>query len=314
MNYDYLSSDMPEKFALPILLHQKLRYGENPHQKASSYLIPSHAGKSGILQSQQLHGKELSYNNIVDADIALEIARDFYGDPCVVIIKHANPCGIAISGNIEDAYRKALDCDRISAYGGIVAINDSISAALANQISQMFYEIIIAPHFSEEALDILKQKKNLRLLVADFSNVSSPDLCFKGVNQGVLMQDQDKTKDVITEEISFALTCVKYLKSNAIAIIHDFQLIASGSGQTNRVDSMKIACEKLSKISKIDPARCIVASDAFLPFPDNLEVAAMYGIKTVVAPSGSIRDAEVKETAEKLGLNLIFTETRHFRH
>ena len=306
---------------IPLRKIMDLRYGENPHQKA--FAFETALGGRGILQAKKLQGKELSYNNICDADAAAEVAFSFK-EPAICIVKHANPCGIATGGTIEQAYEDALKCDSRSAFGGIVASNSPITLKLAELMKAMFFEVIIAPSFSKEALEIFSKKINLRLLeTPDFEIPKGKML--KQISGGVLMQDIDskivEAQDLTLaagsfskiEDLLFSFNCVKFFKSNAIIITSGTKLISYGCGQTSRVDAMEIACRKLAE-SGIDPTTCILSSDAFFPFTDNLSLAKKYGINTIIAPSGSIKDEEVKEFAKQQNINLIFTNTRHFKH
>lgn len=305
-----------ELYAIPMRAKQALRYGENSHQKAVLY---ENIGGSGIVQSAQLQGKELSYNNLNDADIALEISRSF-SEPCVAIIKHANPCGIATGDGILDSYLKSLECDTTSAFGGIVSLNREVSADIAVKMCEHFYEVIIAPSYTQEAIEVFAKKKNLRILISAQINHG---VSFKSISGGMLMQEVDniepefevahKVSEFDINEVKFSFKCVKFMKSNAIVITQNNAILSSGIGQTSRIDSTKIACEK-AKSKQGDLSNAILASDAFFPFADNIEIIAQNGIKTIVAPSGSVRDGEVIEACKKYGINLIFAKTRHFRH
>jgi phosphoribosylaminoimidazolecarboxamide formyltransferase/IMP cyclohydrolase len=309
--------------SIPIRQKMKLRYGENPHQMANFYEIP--LSLNGLSHAVQLQGKELSYNNIADADAAIEITSSFK-EPAISIIKHANPCGIATAKTIEEAYVEALKCDSRSAFGGIVSINREVSKELAELLKTHFYEVIIAPKFSIEAKEILGKKTNLRLLESSgYKNETTKMV--KQVTGGILMQDIDSIEiaekdlelvagnlnETSMEELIFSFKSVKFFKSNAIVITSGTKVVSFGCGQTSRVDSMEIACKKLA-LSGFDPAKCILSSDAFFPFTDNLELAKNYGIKTIIAPCGSVKDEEVKDYAKTNGINLIFAKTRHFRH
>lgn len=305
-------------FSLYGKLKQTLRYGENAHQKASVYST----NNSGIVNAIQIQGKELSYNNLNDCDAAYNLVLEFSSSACA-IIKHANPCGAAISDNLDDAYKKALACDTKSAFGGIVALNGKIDEALARAISEVFYEVIIAKEIDEKAKEIFSAKKNLRVILADFKKEKSPQI--KTISGGFLMQESDSKSfdisdlkcvskaSVKNEELAqlvFAMSVCKHVKSNAIVVAKDFQTIGVGIGQTNRVDSCEIACKKSGE----EAAGAYLASDAFFPFADNIEIAAKYKIRAIVAPSGSIRDAEVIAKADECGIALYFIDTRHFKH
>lgn len=308
-------------------LAQQLRYGENSHQKAALYSTTN----SGIVAAKQLQGKELSYNNLNDADAAYNLVLEF-SQPACAIIKHANPCGAAVDKNLLSAYKNALACDAKSAFGGIVALNGKIDEALAGELAKMFYEVIIAKEIDEKAAEILAAKKNLRLLIADFKQAAQSQI--KSISGGFLVQDLDQknitkndlklvsktaANDSEIEQLIFAMAVCKHLKSNAIVVAQDFQAVGLGGGQTSRVDACEIACKKASEFfdgeKKINRARgSFLASDAFFPFADNIEIAATYGIKAIVAPGGSMRDEEVIAKANEKGIALYFIETRHFRH
>lgn len=324
-----LSSDsaFAEKFSLQGALKQSLRYGENAHQKAAVYTNST----SGIVNAKQLQGKELSYNNFNDSDAAYNLAMEFL-QPACVIVKHANPCGVAISDNLLDAYKKALQSDPKSAFGGIVALNGKIDEALAQELSKIFFEVIIAKEINVKAQEILATKKNLRVLIADFKKPAQAQI--KSISGGFLVQDLDQKniakadlKQVSKlgvssselDQLVFAMTACKHVKSNAIVIVQDLQTVGMGAGQTSRVDACEIACKKA--VNFFDGAQTInkargayLASDAFFPFADNIEIAAAAGIKAIVAPQGSIRDEEVIAMADAKNVALYFIETRHFRH
>jgi phosphoribosylaminoimidazolecarboxamide formyltransferase/IMP cyclohydrolase len=316
-----------DEFLLKGNLQQQLRYGENSHQKAAIY----RNSDSGIVNAKQLQGKELSYNNINDSDAAYNLILEFEKPACS-IVKHANPCGVAIGENIFEAYIKALSCDAKSAFGGIVAFNQKIDKALAQEISKMFYEVIIAPAIDKNAQEILATKKNLRLLIADFKkNLQSQ---IKSVSGGFLIQDLDQkiitkndlklvskksVNDLEIEQLIFAMNVCKHVKSNAIVVVQDFQAIGIGGGQTSRVDACEIACKKallfLNDMKKKESmSELMLASDAFFPFADNIEIASSYGVKAIVATGGSVRDDEVILKADEKNIALYFIETRHFKH
>ena len=316
-----------EKFSLQGALKQSLRYGENAHQKAAVYTNST----IGIVNAKQLQGKELSYNNFNDSDAAYNLAMEFL-QPACVIVKHANPCGVAISDNLSNAYKKALQADPKSAFGGIVALNGKIDEALAQELSKIFFEVIIAKEIDSKAQEILATKKNLRILIADFKKSSQTQI--KSISGGFLVQDLDQkniTKSDLKQvsklgvssteldQLVFAMTACKHVKSNAIVIVQDLQTVGMGAGQTSRVDACEIACKKAANFfdgaQTVDKARgAYLASDAFFPFADNIEIAAAAGIKAIVAPQGSIRDEEVIAMADAKNIALYFIETRHFRH
>ena len=306
---------------------QDLRYGENPHQKAAFYRDEG-SNEPGVSNAVQLHGKELSFNNIVDLNAALEIVKEF-DTPAAAIIKHTNPCGSATAATITKAYIDALDSDRLSAFGSVVGFNRDVDAELAVTILKEadFVECIIAPSYSKEALSKLTAKKNLRLLeVKNFNNKSaSRDKDMKKVTGGILIQDRDfagitksdlkiVTKIKPTEEdirsLLFGWTIAKHVKSNAIVLCNGTKTVGVGAGQMSRVDSVMIAARKAGERAK----GSMLASDAFFPKEDGIEQAAKAGVKAIIQPGGSIRDAEVIKKADELGLIMVFTGIRHFKH
>jgi phosphoribosylaminoimidazolecarboxamide formyltransferase/IMP cyclohydrolase len=300
-----------------------LRYGENPHQQAALYsvgLIPS-----GITGAQQLHGKELSFNNLLDADGAWETVSDF-SDPTVAIIKHTNPCGLASHEDIEEAYRRAYDGDPVSAFGGIVAFNHPVTMGIAEAMSRIFYEVIIAPEYKPEALEQLQKKKNLRIMLVEKTQNSTDEVInIRQISGGLLIQTKDAPEEnpnswkVVTKkkptskeflDLSFAWKAVKHIKSNAIVLVKGKQLLGMGAGQPNRIISVQLAAQAAGENAK----GSVLASDAFFPFPDGIEAAAKAGATAIVQPGGSIRDQEIINTADKLGISMLFTGLRHFRH
>jgi len=327
--YDIAISNWFNKsdFSLSGKVKQSLRYGENSHQKAAVYSNSD----SGIVNAKQLQGKELSYNNLNDSDAAYNLVLEFEKPACA-IIKHANPCGTAIGLNLLEAYKRALSSDPKSAFGGIVALNGKIDAALASELAKMFYEVIIARDIDDAAKEILAAKKNLRVLIADFKKSAQSQV--KSISGGFLMQDLDQktitkndlkqvskkaANDVEIEQLIFAAAVCKHVKSNAIVVVQDFQTVGVGGGQTSRVDACEIACKKASEFFDgekiVDKASgAFLASDAFFPFADNIEIAAKYGIKAIIATGGSVRDEEVIAKADEKGIALYFIETRHFKH
>lgn len=334
------ASDEPTLFpeTLPMALKRAdtLRYGENPHQMAAIY-VPQVSGTAGVPQATQLQGKELSYNNLNDADAALELAAEFAGqEPAVVIVKHANPCGVAQGGSLLSAWEAALACDSVSAFGGIVAVNTELDAATAEAISAIFTEVVIAPSVSAEAREIFAKKKNLRLLECGaLPNPRRGGLALKTIAGGVLIQSRDNgaitaddlkvvTKRAPTEQelkdCLFAWTVARHVKSNAIVYAKDGATAGIGAGQMNRRDSARIAAIKAKEAAETHgwPApRTVgsaVASDAFFPFADGLISAAEAGATAVIQPGGSIRDDEVIAAADAAGLAMVFTGMRHFRH
>ncbi|WP_421905198.1 bifunctional phosphoribosylaminoimidazolecarboxamide formyltransferase/IMP cyclohydrolase [Mameliella sp.] len=317
-------------------LAQSLRYGENPHQNAAFYTDGSN--RPGVATAEQLQGKELSYNNINDTDAAFELVSEFLpGDgPACAIIKHANPSGVARGGSMLEAYQKAFDCDRTSAFGGIVALNGALDGETAEAISEIFTEVVIAPAIHQEAKDIFAKKKNLRLILAPgLANPASAGLAWRQVAGGLLVQDRDNgaraledlrvvTKVAPTEaqmqDLLFAWKVAKHVKSNAIVYVKDLATVGVGAGQMSRVDSALIAAKKSERMAEAlglpEPLTkgSAVASDAFFPFPDGLMEAAAAGASCVIQPGGSMRDDEVIAAADEAGLAMVFTGMRHFRH
>ena len=323
---DYLSdgSDpFPDELTIGMTKAQGLRYGENPHQQGAFYAGSMSRG-GGIAGANQLWGKELSFNNIADADAAWGAASDFEG-PAVAIIKHMNPCGLAGHEDLTEAYEKALAGDPVSAFGGIVACNRKVNLATAEEISKVFYEIVIAPSFEEEALALLKRRKNLRMLEMGTGRSDGSSLDVKTVQGGYLVQIRDSggddpstwrcvTKRVPTpdemEDLAFAWKAAKHVKSNAIVLVKGKALVGMGAGQPNRVNSVHLALRAAE-----DRARgSVLASDAFFPFADNVQLAAGGGVVAAVQPGGSVRDQEVIDAADELGMAMVFTGVRHFRH
>jgi phosphoribosylaminoimidazolecarboxamide formyltransferase/IMP cyclohydrolase len=300
-----------------------LRYGENPHQRAALYIQQGAA--PGIAQAEQLHGKAMSFNNYVDGDAAYRAAFDF-SEPCVAIIKHANPCGIALGSDIAEAHALAHACDPVSAYGGVIASNRPVTAALAEQVADIFTEVILAPAFEPAALEVLAAKKNLRVLVIPGPRPLGAEP--RPISGGVLMQDADALDapgdvpahwtlacgaalaEAELAELEFAWRAVRTVKSNAILLAKNRATVGVGMGQVNRVDSARLAVARAAERA----AGSYAASDAFFPFPDGLQVLIDAGIRAVVQPGGSIRDAEVIGAAEAAGLTMYFTGTRHFAH
>jgi len=338
-------------YLLDASLGQTLRYGENPHQRAAVYQRLD--GNGGIAHAQQLQGKELSYNNLADADAAWQIASSFAA-PTATLIKHANPCGVASDANMTTAFTKALASDPVSAFGGILAVNREVNAALVAAIGSLFLEVIVAPAFSDDARATLTAKKNLRLLIATPENHKSPlsGWMIHAISGGYLVQENDEAvsdsqswqrvsgQDLEISRVgeaeprsgggqrseggktpfhqqladaALAWNVVKYVKSNAIVLVKNGATIGVGAGQMSRVDSVRIAIEK-ARAHGHDPKGSVLASDAFFPFADNMELAAAAGISLVIQPGGSMRDAEVIDAAKKHGIAMIFTGTRHFKH
>jgi phosphoribosylaminoimidazolecarboxamide formyltransferase/IMP cyclohydrolase len=331
-NWFHRNSDKEvEKFSTAGKLSSKLRYGENPHQSASLY--KSSMQQSGIPHAKLLQGKELSYNNINDADAALQLIKEFDEDtPSVAIIKHANPCGVASGGSLREAYMKALSCDTTSAFGGIIALNQTIDKETASEIIKIFTEVIIAPDVNNEAKEVFKSKNNLRVLILSSVHKNNNSQNFKSIEGGILVQSNDEANttksglNVVTEkkpsqneieDMLFAFKVCKHVKSNAIIYVKNKKTIGIGAGQMSRVDSAKIASQKNSEMEKSDEnslENSVVASDAFFPFADGLLVTVSYGAKAVIQPGGSMKDDEVIAAANEAGISMVFTGKRHFRH
>lgn len=312
--------DFPANWSLAGEKLYDLRYGENPHQNAAFYKGALATG--GIAAAQQLNGKELSYNNIIDSEAAWSLVQEF-AQPACVIIKHTNPCGTAVGKSAADAYQRAFAADPVSAYGGIVALNHPVDEEAAALIAEPFMEVIIAPSFSDTALAILTKKKNLRLLAAGQAAAE----CFEvhTVSGGFVVQESDRglwnendlqtvTKTPVPEELqadlAFAMQVCKHVKSNAILIARDGVTLGVGAGQMNRVGSAEIALKQAGDKAK----GAVLASDAYFPFADTVEIAAQYGIRVIVQPGGSIRDQESIAACDKYGIAMIFTGMRHFHH
>ena len=324
----------PKKVSMPLSLGHELRYGENPHQRAALY-VPAGVAVRGIAQAEQVQGKELSYNNYNDADAALELVSEFRdGPPTVVIVKHANPCGVASGDTLIDAYRAAFACDTVSAFGGIIACNRPLDGATAEAISEIFTEVVVAPDADADARAVFARKKNLRLLLtADLPDPQRPGLSIKSIAGGFLLQSRDTgapgdlkvvTKRAPTDQeladCRFAWTVAKHVKSNAIVYAKGGSTAGIGAGQMNRLESARIAAWKARDAAEKAgwaEARTIgsaVASDAFFPFADGLLAAVEAGATAVIQPGGSIRDDEVIAAADEAGLAMVFTGMRHFRH
>ncbi|MDE6480204.1 MAG: bifunctional phosphoribosylaminoimidazolecarboxamide formyltransferase/IMP cyclohydrolase [Muribaculaceae bacterium] len=316
---------LEEKLFLSFDRVQTLRYGENPHQKAALYKAPEEESYS-LLNAKQLNGKELSYNNIQDANAALNIVREF-DEPFCVGLKHMNPCGAAVGATIEEAWQKAYEADKVSIYGGIVAMNRPLTLEVAKSMKPIFLEIVMAPAFDEEALELLKTKKNLRVLEVKMDGSKEAQRQYVGINGGLLVQDADTTtKDVtadmtVTEkkpneqelkDMNFAWRIVKHVKSNAIVIVKGGMTLGVGAGQMNRVGSADIALEQA--LASDNTEGLVLGSDGFLPFGDTVELVADKGVTAIVQPGGSIRDQESIDKANEKGLTMLFTGMRHFKH
>ncbi|MBS5685721.1 MAG: bifunctional phosphoribosylaminoimidazolecarboxamide formyltransferase/IMP cyclohydrolase [[Clostridium] innocuum] len=313
----------PEKFTITFDKVQELRYGENPHQSAAFYkgMNPQYS----LANAKQLHGKELSYNNIQDGNAAIEILKDFEGQPAVVGLKHMNPCGVGIGKTIEEAWDKAYEADPVSIFGGIVAFNEPIHASVAEKLSKIFLEIIIAPAFDEDAFEILSKKKNIRLMQLDTSLEVNAKYKVTNVNDGLLVQDIDdhkitaedlrcvtnrKPTEEELEQLLFAWKVVKHVKSNAIVLVKDNMTIGVGAGQMNRVGAAKIAIEQAGEKAK----GSIMSSDAFFPMPDTVEEAVKAGVTAIIQPGGSIKDQLSIDVCNEHGIAMVYTGVRHFKH
>jgi phosphoribosylaminoimidazolecarboxamide formyltransferase / IMP cyclohydrolase len=315
---------LPERVHVALRRKQELRYGENPHQAAALY-VPAGRKPEGLAAAKQLQGKELSYNNFVDLEAARSLAAEF-SDPAAVIIKHNNPCGTAEQGILRDAYLKALACDPVSAFGGVLAFNRAVDASTAEEVAKLFVECIAAPGFDEKSKAIFAAKKNLRLLELPPGGLEPErELQWKRILGGMLVQQPDLgeiqeselrtvTKRAPTADemhaMRFAWKVAKHVKSNAIVFAKDGATLGVGAGQMSRVDSVKIAVMK----AQSPLTGCVVASDAFFPFPDGVEEAAKAGATAVIQPGGSVRDTDVIRAADRLGLAMVFTGMRHFLH
>jgi phosphoribosylaminoimidazolecarboxamide formyltransferase/IMP cyclohydrolase len=332
-----LREDFPDSLSLPMRKVKDLRYGENPHQNAAFYTtVPTtdEVGLRTLATARQLHGKELSFNNLLDVDAAWAVVRDFQQAPCVVIVKHTNPCGLACHPDLTEAYQRAHAGDPQAAYGGIVGINRTVDLATAQAMSAVFYEVIVAPAFSPEALALLREKRDLRLIAmgehsaprkGEFTWLPDDRLDFKRVTGGFVVQDRQLTEtpdlklQVVTkrqptlEEITdlrFAWRAVTHVKSNAIVLAHHLTVIGVGAGQMKRVDSVDLAVRHAK-----DRARnSVLASDAYFPFADGVQRAIESGVTAIIQPGGSIRDDESIKVADSHGIAMVFTKVRHFRH
>lgn len=326
--------EFPNELVLSYAKVMDLRYGENPHQKAALYRDlfqkGSVSGEPRVSLAKQMHGKELSFNNVIDLDGTLNIVKEF-SIPCAIIVKHTNPCGAACGENLLSAYQKALATDPLSSFGSIVGLNDIVDEQLAEELSKLFIEVLVAPEYTNSALNILKQKKNIRILAMPELKTwrekgaaewrQEKDI--KKITGGILVQDRDtagelelkvvterKPSDSEWEGLKFAWKISKHVKSNAIVLARDNETIGIGAGQMSRVDSVKIAVMKAQK----DLQGAVLGSDAFFPFKDGVEEAAKAGVKAIIQPGGSVRDEEVIAAANQLGIAMVFTGVRHFKH
>ncbi|EJR47209.1 bifunctional purine biosynthesis protein purH [Bacillus cereus VD107] len=320
---EQMGEESPETLTVTFEKKQDLRYGENPHQKATFYKAPF-AATSSVAYAEQLHGKELSYNNINDADAALSIVKEFT-EPAVVAVKHMNPCGVGVGADIHEAYTRAYEADPVSIFGGIIAANREIDKATAEKLHEIFLEIVIAPSFSQEALEVLQSKKNLRLLTVNIEKATTASKKLTSVQGGLLVQEEDTlsldesaisipTKREPSEQewkdLKLAWKVVKHVKSNAIVLAKDDMTIGVGAGQMNRVGSAKIAITQAGEKAQ----GSALASDAFFPMPDTVEEAAKAGITAIIQPGGSIRDEDSIKMADEYGIAMVFTGVRHFKH
>ena len=315
----------PHRLAVAGVMRQTLRYGENPHQQAALYVS---GDRPGVATARQVQGKELSYNNLADTDAALECVAEFAG-PTIVIVKHANPCGVATAGTLSDAWEAALRCDPVSAFGGIVAANRTLDAAAAEKIVAIFSEVIVAPDADDAAKDILSRKKNLRLLLTGrLPDPAAPGLLVRSIAGGFLAQTRDtgtvtaadlklvtqrKPSQAEIADLLFAFQVCKHVKSNAIVYARAGATVGIGAGQMSRVDSARIAAWKGNAAGQLTHG-IVAASDAFFPFADGLDAVIAAGATAVIQPGGSIRDVEVVAAADKAGIAMVFTGMRHFRH
>lgn len=323
--YEYLEKreEFPNLLKLVFSKVQDLRYGENPHQRAA-YYRDENAPVSSLAGAQKLHGKELSYNNILDLDSAWALAKEFK-QPAVVVIKHNNPCGVALADDVTEAYQRAYGADSVSAFGGVVAFNREVEAPVAEKMASVFLEAVVAPAFQEPALEILTKKKDIRLLDINSQGNGETSWDLRKVDGGLLIQETDgiaekkdsmqvATEKAPTEEqwldLLFAWKCAKHVKSNAIVLAKGQQTVGIGAGQMSRVDAVDLAVKKAG--DKV--AGAVLASDAFFPFRDAVDAAAKAGVKAIIEPGGSLRDEEVIAAANEHGLAMVFTGKRHFRH
>jgi IMP cyclohydrolase (EC 3.5.4.10)/phosphoribosylaminoimidazolecarboxamide formyltransferase (EC 2.1.2.3) len=319
-----INEDFPENLTIPMRLKSGLRYGENPHQKASLYINPLENGIS-VADSEILQGKEMSFNNYYDVDSAVLLVKEFE-EPACVIVKHNNPCGVAVAENIKQAYTLALETDPKSAFGGIVAFNKEVDEDTAKELTKLFLEVVVAPSFSDSALEVLKTKKNLRVVKVKNFDKKLEGKDIKRISGGYLLQDRNlglyTELKVVTErqptekeleDLIFALKVVKHVKSNAVVIAKDKRTVGIGVGQTSRVDSLETAIKKAKEFN-LPLEGSVLASEAFFPFRDSIDTAAKEGIKAVIQPGGSIRDQEVIDACNEYGIAMVFTNMRHFKH
>lgn len=319
-------ADFPEELELSLKRADVLRYGENPHQGGALYLNPNDK-RPGVATARKVQGKELSYNNLQDADAAFECVAEFE-EPACVIVKHMNPCGVAVAESVHEAYLRALACDKLSAFGGIVALNSKLTAVLATDLVQIFLEVVIAPDAEEDALRILSAKPNVRvLLTGGMPDPTEKRTMVRSIAGGVLVQNVDNTvfggevKTVTKRapasaelsDLMFAFTVCKHVKSNAIVYAKDGATVGIGAGQMSRIYSAKLAALKAAE-SDLSLKGAVMASDAFMPFPDVVQAAAEAGATAIIQPGGSLKDQDSIDAADKAGIAMVFTGIRHFRH
>lgn len=318
---------LPDTVLLKLSKVQSLRYGENPHQQAALYRESGIQRKENLVNLKQLHGKELSFNNLLDLEAAWNIVKDFGQEKVAVIVKHNNPCGVGKGDTLLEAYQRALSCDPVSAYGGIVATSFTIDKESAREMNRLFLELTIAPAYTEEALKVLKEKKNLRLIELPLPKLPAPDIDFKKISGGFLLQEKDILRNmaelkVVTKRnpadeemqaLIFAWIICKNVKSNAIVYATKNQTIGIGGGQTSRVDSSEIAVLKAQK-HNLTTKGTVVASDAFFPFRDGVDAAVKAGVTAIIQPGGSVRDEEVIQACNENNIAMVFTGIRHFKH
>ncbi len=320
------SPEFPEELELKLQKVESLRYGENPHQGGALYLNPGDK-RPGVATARKVQGKELSYNNLQDADAAFECVAEF-DEPACVIVKHMNPCGVAIGESVHEAYLRALACDKVSAFGGIVALNSKLTAVLATELVQIFLEVVITPDAEDDALAILSAKPNVRvLLTGTMPNPAEKRTTLRSIAGGVLVQSADNTVfdgDVKTvtkraptsaelSDLMFAFTVVKHVKSNAIVYAKDSATVGIGAGQMSRIISAKIAAMKAAD-AELSLQGSVMASDAFFPFRDSVDAAHEAGATAIIQPGGSQKDQESIDAANEHGMAMVFTGVRHFRH
>jgi phosphoribosylaminoimidazolecarboxamide formyltransferase/IMP cyclohydrolase len=328
---NYLSyEDFPSEGSIPLKKMASLRYGENPHQNASLYSFGNEENSSAAISAKQMHGKELSYNNYLDLESAWRLVHEFDNTACA-IIKHNNPCGCAEGENTKDAYLKALACDPVSAFGGIIAFNVSVDKIVAEELAKLFVECIIAPDFSQEAFDVLSQKKNIRLLKQSVPyKKEKSSIEYRTLTNGMLVQNRDEqllseiklaTKRAPTkqeeESLVFAWKVCKHVKSNAIILVRGKQTVGIGAGQMSRIDSLNIAAKKMKQVNHgLDETQnpLVLASDAFFPFPDVVEESAKENVTAIIQPGGSVKDEFSINACNERNMAMQFTSMRHFKH